>query len=102
MKEQPDNTGNNRNPDGTFKMGVSGNPNGRPKGSSSIKDILRRVGEEIGTKDGESKLEAIMRKVFIEAIDGKSWAVQFLADRLEGRPKEFIEQKILKDELIIE
>ena len=102
MKEKPDTTGDNRNPDGTFKVGVSGNPNGRPKGSSSIKDILRKIGMEDGTEDGLPKLEVIMRKVFIEAVDGKPWAVQFLADRLEGKPREFVEQKIVKDELIIE
>ena len=35
----PDKTGENRNSDGTFKKGVSGNLNGRPKGSQSIPDI---------------------------------------------------------------
>ena len=29
-----------------FVKGQSGNPNGRPKGSLSIPDMLRRIGEE--------------------------------------------------------
>jgi hypothetical protein len=62
---------------------------GRPKGSGSIPDILRKIGhEEWETKDGKilgKKLEVILRKVYAEALDGRSWAVQFIADRTEGR-----------------
>jgi hypothetical protein len=85
-----------------FKPGVSGNPNGRPKGIQSIPDILRKIGEEDGTVDGKSKLDVIMYMVFSFALEGKPWAVQFIADRTEGKPKEFIEQKIIKDEVIVE
>jgi hypothetical protein len=85
-----------------FKPGVSGNPNGRPKGIQSIPDILRKIGEEDGTVDGKSKLDVIMYMVFSFALEGKPWAVQFIADRTEGKAKEFIEQKIIKDEVIVE
>ena len=85
-----------------FKPGVSGNPNGRPKGIQSIPDILRKIGDEEGTADGKSKLDVIMNKVFQFALEGKPWAVQFIADRTEGKAKEFIEQKIIKDEVIVE
>ena len=33
-KEKPDKQADNRNPDGTFKDGISGNLNGRPKGKT--------------------------------------------------------------------
>lgn len=97
----PNNTGNNRNPDGTFKAGVSGNPKGRPKGSFAIADILRRVGEEDVPEELQGKveglfdikdikdmqlMEGLLRLVFMYAIRGKSWAVQFIAERLEGKP----------------
>ena len=118
--KKPDNTGNNRNEDGTFKAGVSGNPNGRPKGSTSIADILRKIGdEEIPSElsgqvrtlfrsiDSEGlkemkMTEGLLRLVYMYAIRGKPWAVQFIADRTEGKPREFVEQKIIKDELIVE
>ena len=84
----PDKTGNNRQSNGQLKAGVSGNPNGRPKGSQSIPDILRKIGDEEGTTDGKSKLDVVMYKVFQYALEGKSWAVQFIADRTEGKALE--------------
>ena len=98
----PDVTGDNREANGQFKPGVSGNPNGRPKGSQSIPDILRKIGDEEGTTDGKSKLDVVLYKVFQYALEGKSWAVQFIADRTEGKAREYVEQKIIKDEIIIE
>ena len=86
-----------------WKPGVSGNPNGRPKGVQSIPDILRKIGDEEGTKSGDlTKLQYVMRKVFDFAVEGKPWAVQFIADRTEGRALERIEQHVTKDEIIIE
>ena len=96
--KQRGNSGNLR----PFKKGQSGNPNGRPKKINTIPDILRKIGDEEGTADGKSKLDVIMNKVFQFALEGKPWAVQFIADRTEGKPKEFIEQKIIKDEVIVE
>lgn len=89
-----------------FVKGQSGNPNGRPRGTQSIPDMLKRIGEEdvpdalnekvqelFGKADiGEiTMLEAVMRTTMMYAIQGKSWAVQFLADRLEGKPRQTIE-----------
>ncbi len=92
LKEQlRDKTGDNRKANGQFKSGVSGNPNGRPKGVQSIPDILKKIGEEEGTLDGKSKLDVIMYKVFQYALEGKPWAVQFIADRTEGKAKEIRE-----------
>ena len=84
----PEETGNNREANGQFKPGQSGNPNGRPKGVKSIPDILRKIGEEDGTLDGKSKLDVIMYMVFQYALEGKQWAVQFIADRTEGKAVE--------------
>jgi len=104
--DKPVLTGDNRHENGQFKKGTSGNPNGRPKGSMSIPDMLKRIGEEEVPNElqdrvqrlfGEaeigkiSMLEAVMRTTMMYAIQGKSWAVQFLADRLEGRPRQTIE-----------
>ena len=96
--KQRGNSGNLR----PFKKGQSGNPNGRPKKINTIPDILRKIGDEEGTADGKSKLDVIMNKVFQFALEGKPWAVQFIADRTEGKALERIEQKIQKDEVVIE
>ena len=90
----PDVTGINRGTNGQFKPGVSGNPNGRPKGIQSIPDILRKIGEEDGTVDGKSKLDVIMYMVFQFALEGRPWAVQFIADRTEGKAVERIDQTL--------
>lgn len=74
-----------------FKPGKSGNPKGRPKGSTSIKDILRRIGIESLEGTDMTKDEAIMRKVYKLAFDGQPWAVQFIADRKEGKPHQSID-----------
>ena len=89
---KPIENGQNRNNKGQF---VSGNTasvgHGRPKGRQSIPDILRKIGDEEGTLDGEhSKLDVVLRKVFEYALEGKHWAVQFIADRTEGRPLQAI------------
>ena len=74
---------------------------GRPKGTKSIPDILRKIGmEEWKIDNGKivgEKLDVIMRKVFNEALDGKSWAVQFIADRTEGKALDRIEQTIRQE-----
>ena len=58
----------------------------------SIPDILKKISDEEGTMDGLSKLEVVMRKVFQYAVEGKPWAVQFIADRTEGKALERIDQ----------
>jgi len=72
-----------------FKKGQSGNPNGRPKGTRSIPDMLMKIGGEDGTKNGQyTKLEVVLRRVFEYALEGKSWAVEFIADRTEGKVRQ--------------
>tara|TARA_Y100001963_G_C6792847_1_gene456654 strand:- start:81 stop:479 length:399 start_codon:yes stop_codon:yes gene_type:complete len=81
-----------------FKKGQSGNPNGRPKGSRSIPDMLLKIGSEDGTKDGQyTKLEVVLRRVFEYALDGKSWAVEFIADRTEGKVRQELQVGMLPD-----
>ena len=77
-----------------FKKGQSGNPKGRPPKVKCIPDILRKIGEEEGTQDGKTKLDVIMYKVYQYALEGKPWAVQFIADRTEGKALDRIEATI--------
>ena len=88
-----------------FVKGQSGNPKGRPPKQRCIPDILRKIGAEtINTKDGTMpKMEALMRMVFKSAVEGNSWAVNFIADRTEGKPVqkliEHVETKVNTDAL---
>jgi hypothetical protein len=70
------------------------NKAGKPKGIQQIPDILRKIGEEDGTQDGKTKLDVIMYKVYQFALEGKPWAVQFIADRTEGKALDRIEATI--------
>ena len=96
----------------TGKGGFKDNPkninkNGRPKGTTSIPDLLRRIGEEDIPEelkdvlkkqfnpddvDNMNMQEAILRTTYMYAISGKPWAVQFIADRTEGKALERIDQ----------
>jgi len=60
---------------------------GRPKGVRTIPDVLRKLCAQKVQVNGQktTKLEVIMMKVLSEALHGKSWAVQFVAERLEGK-----------------
>ena len=92
LVSEPIKNGSNRNGKGQFVAGNTASVGkGRPKGVQSIPDILHKIGEEEGTVDGKTKLDVIMYKVFQFALEGKPWAVQFIADRTEGRAKEFRE-----------
>ena len=81
-----------RNSKGQFTKGKSGNPKGRPKNRVSIPDILRLIGEEpAAAKSDKTKLEVVMRRVYQFAHEGKPWAVQFIADRTEGKAVERVQ-----------
>ena len=73
-----------------WRKGQSGNPAGRPKKPACIPDILRMIGEEQEPKTGLTNLEAILRRVVVEARKGEPWACQFVADRLEGKPRQLL------------
>jgi hypothetical protein len=77
---EPDNAGSNRNEDGTFKKGMTGNPNGRPK-TISIKDAIRKRLEA-----HPEEVEEIV-KHFVEKNRELMWTM------LEGSPKQTSEVK---------
>lgn len=81
---------------------------GRGKGVVGIPDLLRRIGnrklppklaarlvslrempaENIRTS--RTMLESLMEVVYWCALSGESWAVQFIADRTEGKVKDVL------------
>jgi hypothetical protein len=71
-----------------FKKGESGNPNGRPKKGTAIADILNARGDEVDD-DGLTNRETMLHKVYDKAVKHTDrWAVQFIADRTEGKAVE--------------
>lgn len=66
-----------------FKPGQSGNPGGRPKGTS-ITAILNRKLEELGD-DGKSRAEKIAEVIVREAESGDYKFVDMLLQRTEGK-----------------
>lgn len=97
----PKENGANRDNKGQFVKGNTASVGkGRPQGSRSIPDILRKIAEEEGTTEGITKIEVVLRQVFRYALEGKSWAVEFIANRTEGKPHQSIGIKDETDEPI--
>jgi len=66
-----------------FEKGVSGNPGGRPK--------WKKVTELMKTETNQEKLAIIVDNVFDLALEGNMRAVEFIADRLEGKVAQRVE-----------
>jgi hypothetical protein len=65
----PDNQAENRNPDGTFKEGVSGNPAGRPKGKS-LKEFVRGYLESLSDEDKLLYIEKLPKDIVWKMAEG--------------------------------
>lgn len=70
-----------------FQKGNRANPGGRPK-EKAFTDALRiELNRETGDGVGKrKKLNAIAEKLVACALNGESWAIQQVADRLDGKP----------------
>ena len=69
------------------KKGEVRNPKGRPKKGYAIADILNEIGQEEVTLNGHivMRRRVILMRVISEAMKGTPWAVEFWANRTEGK-----------------
>ena len=81
-----------------FKPGESGNPNGR---NGAMSDLFKELAE---TKDeqGKTRKEKILDKILRMAENGSLKAAEMYMNRVEGKPREYVEKRIRKDKIVIE
>ncbi len=74
-----------RNKKGQFTKGnKEGNRNGRPKKGLAMSDIINQIGK---TKKGKkTRRQIILEKAYDMAENGDLKAIQFIVERLEGKP----------------
>ena len=97
---KPDKQVNNRTKKGTFKKGVSGNPSGRPPKEFALNEHIRSMANQPMGKTKKTILEAVVSKVYEEALDGNMTAINFLADRVLGKASQSIAVRDATDEPI--
>jgi len=84
--------------------GVSANPLGRPKKVKCIPDILRKIGDMIAPDDIQEKMrkrfhtkqkltmqQAVLMLTYDLAAHGVAWAVEFVAERTEGKTTQMMD-----------
>lgn len=82
-----------------WKKGQSGNPKGRPKSGFALNEYITDLAN-VELEDKKTMLEAVVAKVYEEALDGNMTAINFLADRVLGKPSQSIGIKDVSDEPI--
>lgn len=96
-----------RNPDGTLKAGgPSLNPNGRPKGSLAFKTAIEKWADKEAAvlPDGSkvTRMELITKKLVELAESGNVKAIEMIADRIDGKPKQSIDMTSLGERMGID
>ena len=81
-----------------FKEGNNANPNGR---NGSMSDLFKELAKAEDSK-GKTRKEKILNKVLSMAENGSLKAAEMYMNRVEGKPREYVEQHIRKDGIVIE
>lgn len=72
---------------GRWVPGRSGNPYGRPRGAVGLTTTIREELERLAD-DGRTFREMLAERVVAMALAGDIRAIAFVADRVEGKPRE--------------
>jgi len=87
QNENPEITGEKQ--DTKFKKGQSGNPNGRPVGSVSIVEGIKRKLMEIEPENKKTYLDLFLSRYFRKAIkDGDVGLIRDMINRIDGMPQQ--------------
>lgn len=76
-----------------WKKGQSGNPKGRPVGSYSIVDVIRRKLMELTPDNKRTFMEALGDKIISGAMNGSEASQRLILNYLEGMPKQGLDIK---------
>lgn len=82
-----------------FKKGRSGNPDGKPSGTLNIRTLIKKVwSEEIIDDNGNEIVLGLLvvKAMFEKAAGGDVAAFKALCERLEGMPKQELDQNIVR------
>ena len=80
-----------RDEQGKWLPGTSGNPNGRPPSGQAFSDLLRKEAENIDPDAGLSNSEIIAKALIKLAKEGNITAIERYADRVDGKPHQSME-----------
>ena len=81
-----------------FKANNNANPNGR---NGAMADLFKDLAEAEDEK-GKTRKEKILDKILKMAENGSLKAAEIYMNRVEGKPREYVEQRIRKDKIVIE
>ena len=81
-----------------FEPNNIANPNGR---NGAMADLFKDLAEAEDEK-GKTRKEKILNKVLSMAENGSLKAAEMYMNRVEGKPREYVEQRIRKDKIVIE
>ena len=81
-----------------FKANNNANPNGR---NGAMADVFKELASTVDDK-GKTRKEKILDKILKMAENGSLKAAEIYMNRVEGKPREYVEQRIRKDKIVIE
>ena len=81
-----------------FKPNNNANPNGR---NGAMADVCKELASTVDDK-GKTRKEKILDKILKMAENGALKAAEIYMNRVEGKPREYVEQRIRKDKIVIE
>lgn len=94
MDKNPENSGENRDEQGRFKPGHSGNPEGKPEGTISIVGSLKKRLNEVPTGHKKTYLELLIDRILQKAIsEGDSQIIKQIWNYVDGMPKQHWESQ---------